>query len=1003
MYSTSADYKTAIANTSRQFTWSGTITLKDGDTIDLDTTNIAQGGISFNSELFDDDMPSVGGTCSAEVDITIITDMDRFKLYGATVEMTFSLLIDEDNNTYEDIPMGIYFVNEAERAGDKRIKLVCYDAMSKFEKEARVNTHGTPFQILSLCCQQCGVTLGDSEQYIEDNFVNGALELTSYVGDNNIATWRQCVGFVAAILCANAVINRDGELHLVSDSTEEYGSIDLYSSKRFSADIGDFCVGISGIAATNPDTGKEIRIDSIVQGAETKNIRYTLELGLNPLMPIDDIEIAQVIGRIRGELMHKYTTPFDASILSDPSFDLGDHVNLYDLSGTLIGYGVIAKISIKSSGGMTITGVGVFPDANSTNNERLISSKENEVNWDSTYYYDYKNSAAYTVMPGTPVQVINLVYNTGESTHVDFHGQVRATIEVSEQYDSVSDTYTYDDVVLTAKIMVDGEEQSYHPRWTFEDGVNTIDFLYFYKAAQETTGTITVWLSITGGRANIAIGDSIGYVCGANYKDDVVAVGITQNPTKTTFYVGEFFDYTGMVVQAQLKSGNVITITSGCELTPADGSDVPDVDHRTPITAEVLYKDLNNNKWVNNLTFIVRPENRLRNIAYFCVKDGSDRYVVLFNTEDMEIINDSASKMLDKYSTIDPNYSIRTSNAGVGFTNGRYTVYGSGENIPYPTTIRHIIGQMPTVGGYIEFYPENSSSTTYHFYKVSCDTTEDTPTREFLLDFVAPNTDVQPLGDRYYQPGGGPRLNYTGKMCLMQSWSVGGYDILAYNAESNEVVTLAQAAFSGSAIYVSVVVDEQDKVLAFISTRGQSIERDSTYAFKMVVYDNGEITMFDITSNIGLPAWFSTYNYTTYVRPRLYYDPQADEILLYVCYSKANQSNNAIETRCFRFSMDGHTYLGEVTLPETITVDNRTVTLTGTTTSGITAYTIFNPFSNYGYYDDEGNNKPYPYIIGYLSGNSSAPWNEVPAEDDYSKLIFIDNLYFNESDGNVIV
>lgn len=993
MYSTSADYKTAIANTSRQFTWSGTITLKDGDTIDLDTTNIAQGGISFNSELFDDDMPSVGGTCSAEVDITIITDMDRFKLYGATVELTFSLLIDEDNDTYEDIPMGIYFVNEAERAGDKRIKLVCYDAMSKFEKEARVNTNGTPFQILSLCCQQCGVILGDSEQYIEDNFVNGALELTSYVGDNNIATWRQCVGFVAAILCANAVINRDGELHLVSDSTEEYGSIDLYSSKRFSADIGDFSVGIRGIAATNPDTGKDIRIESIVQGSETQNIGYVLELGLNPLMPIDDIEIAQVIGRIRSELIGKYTTPFDASILSDPSFDLGDHVNLYDLSGTLIGYGVIAKISLKSSGGMTITGVGEFPDANETNNERLISGKENEVNWDSTYYYDYKNSAAYTVVAGTPVQVINLVYNTGESTHVDFHGQVRATIEVSEQYDSVSDTYTYDDVVITAKIMVDGEEQSYHPRWTFVDGVNTIDFLYFYKAAQETTGTLTVWLSITGGRANIAIGDSIGYVCGANYKDDVVAVGITQYPDKTTYYVGEFFDYTGMVVQAQLKSGNVITITSGCELTPADGSDVPDVETRTTITADVLYKDLNNNKWVNNLLFVVRPENRLRNIAYFCVQNGDSRYVIMLDVENKIILDNADTRMRDKYGYQDPNYSIRTSNAGVAFWNGHYAVYGSGENIHHNTTIRYGHGQMPTEGGYIDFYPENSSSTLFHFYRVHCDTTEDEPTREYIGDFTMPSTSVDPLGYKS-GVGGGEFMNYRGKVCYMLSWNNGANDIIAYYANEGTIETVAHTSWTNDPLCSSVAIDELDKSFTFLFS--EYLWGD-TPTFNMLVYSEGEAHLYDVSSDIGLPSWYSTWSSNTYLRSRVFYDPDAGEILVYVCYTKGQYSGD-METRCFRFDMDGYTYLGEVNLPNTITVDGRTVTLNGSASSGINACGIFHPLGNYGYYDNDGNNVPYPYIIGYLTSGAS-----IPAEDDYSKLIFIDNLYFNESDGNVIV
>lgn len=994
MYYTSSEYKTAIESKSRVFTWKGSITLKDGTVIPLDTTNIAQNGITFNSELFDNDMPWVGGTCSAEADVTIITEADRFKLYGATVELLFSLLVDEDNDIYEDVPIGIFYVHEAERAGDKRIKLVCYDAMSKFEKEARVNTNGTPFQILSLCCQQCGVTLGDSEQYIEDNFVNGALELTSYVGDNNIATWRQCVGFVAAILGANAVINREGELHLVADSTDEYGTVELYSSKRFSADIGDFSVGVRGISATNPDTGKEVIIDSIVQGGETQNIGYLLELGLNPLMPIDEQAINQIVSDIRDELYGKYTTPFDANIPADPSFDLGDHVNLYDLSGEYIGEGIIAKVSLKSSGGMTITGVGVFPEANSTNNERLISGKENEVNWDSTYYYDYKNSAAFTIHDGEYAQIINLVYNTGASTHVDFHGQVKATIVATEQYSSYRDTYTYNDVIITAKIFVDGEEQSYRPVWTFTDGVQTLDFLYFYKAAEETTGTITVWLYVANGNVSIGIGDSIGYVCGANYKDDVVAVGITQYPDKTEYYVGENFDYSGLVVQAQLKSGNLITVTSGCELTPADGSIAPEVEHKTYVNAEVLYLDLNNNRWVNNLSFLIRPENRLRNIAYFVVSNGTSSYVIYLDVANKTIVDTPYIRMRDSHPYQDPHYSLRTSNAGVQVSPGRIATFGSAYNTPFTHWHIQPKRQLPTIDGFIQFYNDSSSSTIFHFDRVHCNTTEDTPAIVRIGDYDFGVTNPYALG--YYSgAGGGEFLNYRGKVCFIIHYDNGAYKIVAYYVGTDTFEFIGSVPSNYSPHSPSVAIDELDKSYTFFCP--QYLYGDTTDDFHMIVYSDGEAHVYNISSDIVLPSWYSTFGGNTYPYPRLYYDPVAEEILLYICYAKRSNLGET-ETKCFRIAMDGHTVLGEVVLPDTITVSGRTVVLTGDPSGGIPAVGIFHPSSNYGYYNDEGNNVPYPFIVGYLT-NSAA----VPDEYAYEKLIFIDNLYFNESDGNMIL
>lgn len=988
MYPVSNDYKTYIANRSREYTWLGSITLVTGEVISLDMTNIAESGVSVKSELYDSEMPGVGGTCASELDLTIYTTANRFSFYGATVSVSFRLFLG-DSETYEDVPLGVFFVSEAEWAGKSQIRLTCYDAMMKFEQEAAVNTSGTPYQVLVLCCSQCGVTLGDTEAYIE-TLPNGDLDLVSFAADTNIATWRDAVGYIAALLGSNAIINRSGALHIFNDDLGATDTTELYPSDRFDSEVADFFVGITSVTAVNPQDGTEV-VREITPSENPYEVGYPLDLGKNPFMPTTQSALETAVSAILTSIGGRYWSPFNATIPVNPALGVGDFCELYDAENNKIGEAIIGSISYSSSGSMTLVGMGSYPEANKTAFERNASDLDNEVNWDSSYYYDYVSSEAILIGDGESAQVINIIYGTGQSTHVDFHGQVRLNINANETYNSLTDTYSYGDVEVSASIFVDNEQLYYHPVWTLTDGEHTIDLLHFYDALADSIGTLTVYLTVNGGSASVAIGNSRGYVCGANYKDDVVAVGITQYPTKREYYVGEMFDYTGMVVMATLNSGNIIDVSAGCAKKPEDGSEVPEVETRTSILADVTYTDVNRKKWLNNVLFTIRPENRLKNIAYFVVINGTSNYVIYLDVANKTIVDTPYIRMRDRHPYQDPYYSIRTSNAGVEVSPGRIATFGSAYNTPF--THQHIQPpkQLPTVDGFIQFYNDSTSSTVFHFDKVNCNTTGDTPSIVRIGDFDFGYRYPTPLG--YGNgPGGGEYFNYRGKVCLISCFINGVYNVVAYYVDTDTIEIIGSVPSHSYPHAPSVAIDELDKSYTFYCAQ---YLYGNTPDFSMIVYSDGEAHIYDISSDIVLPSWYATFGGNTYLYPRLYYDPVAEELLLYICYEKMSTPYE-IETKCFRLDMDGHTVLGEIVLPDTITVSGRTVVLTGDPSSAISAYSIFNPGSNYGYYNDEGNNVPYPFIVGYLG-------SAAPDEYAYEKLIFIDNLYFNESDGNMIL
>ena len=98
MYSVSQDYKDAITARSRTIGWKGKITQTSGTVINITSEDISSGGISVTKELFNNDMPWVGATCSGQLEVTIVSNQPRMAFYNAKVEMTFILYFKKHKN-----------------------------------------------------------------------------------------------------------------------------------------------------------------------------------------------------------------------------------------------------------------------------------------------------------------------------------------------------------------------------------------------------------------------------------------------------------------------------------------------------------------------------------------------------------------------------------------------------------------------------------------------------------------------------------------------------------------------------------------------------------------------------------------------------------------------------------------------------------------------------------------------------------------------------------------
>ena len=161
MYPVSNEFLQKIKDNTRQFYWTGTITTKYGTRYTFDNDDILKGSAYVNNKSCSADEIGLGSVYAVEMKITLFNNIDRYTLLDAEVMLTYHLVIDE--NTVEDVPMGVFIVSEANR-NIKTLELVAYDRMLLLDREFSITDMvGTPWQILSLFKDACGIQLAQTK------------------------------------------------------------------------------------------------------------------------------------------------------------------------------------------------------------------------------------------------------------------------------------------------------------------------------------------------------------------------------------------------------------------------------------------------------------------------------------------------------------------------------------------------------------------------------------------------------------------------------------------------------------------------------------------------------------------------------------------------------------------------------------------------------------------------------------------------------------------------
>lgn len=273
--------------------------------------------ISPDGSEFADGTGSSSFPVGATVCKTLTFDLDNTdgtlnekKFYGSRITAYLTYIKEDETKTR--IKKGYYTVTDA-KGYDDAISVTAMDDMAKANRlyMSGLVLPQTADAVITDICANLGIPMGFAKLKHGTYIVNTIPEK---------ATYREMIGYIAAINCSNARIDVDGYLQMIewnfSDTDNVRTLIDFEDSPTFSQDD----ISITGIRVKNGEI-------EYLYGSSGYVIE--IENGL-----VDEQSIQTVAAWIGDAIIGKSFRSMDGSLICDPLIEFGDIVKSEDRKGT---------------------------------------------------------------------------------------------------------------------------------------------------------------------------------------------------------------------------------------------------------------------------------------------------------------------------------------------------------------------------------------------------------------------------------------------------------------------------------------------------------------------------------------------------------------------------------------------------------------------------------------------------------------------------------------------
>lgn len=356
MYSVSAEYLAAYRKSVRKTKITGGIKLSDGTIIPIDDSKIIQGKFSISKKICGSSFDI--GTCdTSEMDISLYDEQAYSNNYaGALIKLTYSICTDFDNDTWESVPLGAYWV-DGKQVSRKRniVTLTAYDRLGQLDvvfPEDTPTTLGLYGALEYICGYGANMGLAISEEEFNALPNSG---ITPDFSSSQIQSCRDAVMWIAQTVGCSAFVDYRGLLML-----KPYKHVRMnydrrvYAEERTSIEYSDTFTYIAYLSAYCDGKIKNYENVSAFTGVESSFVR-TGALSL-PSNPIVASLTAEEQDAINNNLISKTYRSFPTRYVKyqgfiDPALELLDELLFRGGSIDTVGlYGVITEITWKYRG-----------------------------------------------------------------------------------------------------------------------------------------------------------------------------------------------------------------------------------------------------------------------------------------------------------------------------------------------------------------------------------------------------------------------------------------------------------------------------------------------------------------------------------------------------------------------------------------------------------------------------------------------------------------------------
>lgn len=537
MYPVSEVSLRAVQENTRRYYWTGKITTKAGVVHEFSEKDIVKGSGYISSQCCGSTEMEIGSVYAAEMGITLFSEIDRYTLEDALVELYYHLLVGEG---YETIPMGVYEISEANRS-IRCLEIKAYDYMIRFEKDFNTtDIIGNAYEIIMFCCKACKVEFAHTQAEIE-SMPNGS-EILSIYSENDIETYRDVLFYIGQVLGGFFCINREGKLELRKFGGEPV--MDISNKQRFSSSFSDFITRYTAVSSTN------LRTQTAEYYALETDDGLTMNLGVNPFLQFGvDETRKELCEQILADISVIKYVPFDSETIGNPALDLGDVLRFSGGHADEKQITCITYSQCRIGGKHALRCVGKNPRLAhaKSKNDKNISGLLNQVDVGKIGIHTFTNASAYT-LADTDTKIISIEFATTEENHAQFFGQVvvdaaalqaertasaKGTIsipftETDAETGETTDNPLEVEVELPVTWSEDGKVLCYvtfelndeiitvHcPVETWHSGKHILSLFYPIESViPNITNTFNVYLRMENGKGSVGIGDCIASISG---------------------------------------------------------------------------------------------------------------------------------------------------------------------------------------------------------------------------------------------------------------------------------------------------------------------------------------------------------------------------------------------------------------------------------------------------------------------------------------------------------